>query len=45
MQFFELQKVGRVRFAIIDDAELLNTQASNSLLKALEEPPPIPTLS
>lgn len=39
IHFFELQKVGRARFAIIDDAEQLNTQASNSLLKALEEPP------
>lgn len=39
IQFFELQKIGRARFAIIDDAELLNIQASNSLLKCLEEPP------
>lgn len=39
LRFFELQSISRSRFLIIDDAELLNLQAANSLLKTLEEPP------
>ena len=31
---------GRRRIAVIDDADLLNPEGANSLLKTLEEPPP-----
>lgn len=30
---------GRLRFVIVDDAESMNAEAANALLKALEEPP------
>lgn len=40
IEFFNLQKVSKSRFVIIDDAEFLNPQSGNSLLKTLEEPPP-----
>ena len=39
LQFLQLQKLGRSRVVIIDQAHLLNPQAGNALLKALEEPP------
>lgn len=39
LQFLNLQKLGRARVIIIDQAHLLGTQAGNALLKALEEPP------
>jgi DNA polymerase-3 subunit delta' len=32
--------VGRRRFAVIDDADWLNVESANALLKTLEEPPP-----
>jgi DNA polymerase III subunit delta' len=38
-EFFNLQNISPARFLIIDDADLLNVQAANSLLKTLEEPP------
>jgi len=31
---------GRTRVVVLDDCELMNTQAANCLLKTLEEPPP-----
>ena len=39
IEFFDLHKVGRFRFVVVDEADRLNRQASNSLLKTLEEPP------
>jgi len=39
LQFIHLQKLGRARIVIIDQAHLLNLQAGNALLKSLEEPP------
>ncbi len=39
LQFLNLQKLGRARVIIIDQAHLLGAQAGNALLKALEEPP------
>lgn len=39
LQFISLQKLGRARIVIFDQAHLLNPQAANSLLKSLEEPP------
>jgi DNA polymerase-3 subunit delta' len=38
-RFLNLQKMGKHRFIIINDAHLMNPQAGNSLLKILEEPP------
>jgi DNA polymerase III subunit delta' len=40
LQFLTLQRIGRARVIIIDSAQLLNPQATNALLKVLEEPPP-----
>lgn len=40
LQFISLQRLGRARVIIINDAHLLNPQAGNALLKSLEEPPP-----
>lgn len=40
LQFIALQKLGSARVVIIDQANLLNPQAANALLKSLEEPPP-----
>lgn len=40
LHFLTLQKLGRSRAVIIDQAHLLNPQAGNALLKSLEEPPP-----
>lgn len=39
LQFLNLQKLGRARVIIIDQAHLLGPQAGNALLKSLEEPP------
>lgn len=39
IQFLTLQKLGRARVVIIDQAHLLNPQSGNSLLKSIEEPP------
>jgi DNA polymerase-3 subunit delta' len=39
IQFFDLKNLNASRFLIVDDAELLNIQAANSLLKTFEEPP------
>lgn len=38
-RFLNLQKTGKHRFIIINDAHAMNPQAGNSLLKILEEPP------
>lgn len=40
LQFLTLQRLGRARVIIIDDAEDMNPQSTNALLKAIEEPPP-----
>ena len=40
LEFLSLKSLSRRRFVIIDRAECMNTQTSNALLKALEEPPP-----
>lgn len=40
LEFLSLQKVGRARVVIIDQAHLLNVQTGNALLKVVEEPPP-----
>ena len=39
MQFISLQKLGRARVVIFDQAHLMNPQTANALLKSLEEPP------
>ena len=39
LQFITLQKLGRARIVIIDQAHLLGPQSGNALLKSLEEPP------
>ncbi len=39
LQFLNLQKLGKARIIIIDQAQRLGAQAGNALLKALEEPP------
>lgn len=39
LQFLSLQKLGRARVIVIDEAHLLNNQSANALLKSLEEPP------
>jgi DNA polymerase-3 subunit delta' len=39
LQFTYLQRLGRARIIVIDQAHLLNNQAANALLKSLEEPP------
>lgn len=40
LQFLSLQQIGAARMVIIDQAQLLNPQAGNALLKIVEEPPP-----
>jgi DNA polymerase-3 subunit delta' len=40
LQFLTLQRIGRARVIIIDSAQVMNPQATNALLKVLEEPPP-----
>lgn len=39
LQFITLQKLGRARIILIDQAHLLGPQSGNALLKSLEEPP------
>lgn len=39
LQFITLQKLGRARVVILDQAHLLGPQSGNALLKSLEEPP------
>lgn len=39
LEFLQLRSWGRRRAVLIDEAQLLNPQAANSLLKSLEEPP------
>jgi DNA polymerase-3 subunit delta' len=39
IRFFNLQTLGRARVAIVDEAQTMNVQAANALLKTLEEPP------
>lgn len=39
LQFITLQRLGRARVIIIDQAHLLGPQSGNALLKSLEEPP------
>lgn len=40
LHFLALQQLGRARIVIIDQAQQLNPQAGNALLKIVEEPPP-----
>jgi DNA polymerase-3 subunit delta' len=40
LQFLSLRQVGRARIVIVDQAQQLNPQAGNALLKIVEEPPP-----
>lgn len=40
LEFLSLRNLGRARAIIIDEAQALNPQAANVLLKAVEEPPP-----
>ncbi len=40
LEFLNLRSIGRHRIVIIDQADCLNPQAGNSLLKVIEEPPP-----
>lgn len=39
LEYLSLQKIGRARVIIINDAHTLNPQAGNALLKTLEDPP------
>lgn len=39
LSYLSLQKLGRARVVIFDQSHLMNPQAANALLKALEEPP------
>lgn len=39
LQFLTLQRLGRARVVIVDSAQTMNPQATNALLKAIEEPP------
>lgn len=39
-EFLALRRLGRARVVIIDQAQQLNPQAANTILKLLEEPPP-----
>lgn len=40
LDFLSLQRLARARVVIVDQANLLNVQTANALLKAIEEPPP-----
>lgn len=40
LDFLSLQRIGRARVVIVEQAQLLNPQTGNALLKAIEEPPP-----
>lgn len=39
VEFLRLARLGRARVVIVDNAQALNPQAANALLKVLEEPP------
>lgn len=39
LEFLNLRRLGRARVILIDQAQSLNPQAANALLKAIEEPP------
>ena len=39
IKFFSLRQMGKSRVVIINEAEKMNSQAANALLKSLEEPP------
>lgn len=39
IEFLQLARIGRARVILIEDAQALNIQAANALLKVLEEPP------
>ncbi len=39
-QFLSLQRLTKVRVILVQDAQLLNPQATNAILKLVEEPPP-----
>lgn len=39
VDFLHLSKIGRARVILIEDAQAMNIQAANALLKVLEEPP------
>ena len=40
LEFLALQKLGRARVVIVEQAQMLNAQTANALLKSIEEPPP-----
>ncbi|HMN67207.1 MAG TPA: hypothetical protein PKC28_01590, partial [Bdellovibrionales bacterium] len=40
LDFLSLQRVSRARVVIVEQAQLLNPQTGNALLKVIEEPPP-----
>jgi len=40
LNFLNLQRISRARVIIIDEAQAMNPQATNALLKVIEEPPP-----
>jgi DNA polymerase-3 subunit delta' len=40
MEFLSLRRLAAARVIIVNEAQLLNPQAANALLKAVEEPPP-----
>lgn len=40
LEFLSLRRIAAARVIIVNEAQLLNPQAANALLKAVEEPPP-----
>lgn len=40
LEFLSLRSIGKARVVILDEAQLANPQAANTLLKVVEEPPP-----
>lgn len=38
--FLGLRRLGRARVVLVENAQLMNAQTANALLKAIEEPPP-----
>ncbi|MBX3023208.1 MAG: DNA polymerase III subunit delta' [Bdellovibrionales bacterium] len=40
LEFLSLRRLGAARVIIVNEAQLMNAQAANSLLKVVEEPPP-----
>lgn len=40
LAFLSLQRIGKARVVIVGEAQKLNPQAANALLKVIEEPPP-----